>query len=84
THGNGVWVFDHLAPIAQWRPAMAQDKLHVFTPSTGIEWQRWARGEGAEPAFTTPNPPTGVILDYWLPMELKPSAAEKAGKQTPA
>ncbi len=83
THGNGVWIFDHLAPIAQWRPAIAQDKLHVFTPSTGIEWQRWARGEGAEPAFTTPNPPNGVILDYWLPKKLQPSAAEKAGKRTP-
>ncbi|EQD56203.1 hypothetical protein B1A_11655, partial [mine drainage metagenome] len=83
THGNGIWVFDHMAPLAQWRPAMAQDALHVFTPSTGIEWQRWSRGEGAEPAFTTPNPPTGVILDYWLPKALTPSAAEKAGKQTP-
>ncbi len=83
THGRGVWIFDHVAPIAQWQPAIAQDKLHVFTPSTGIEWQRWSRGEGAEPAFTTPNPPTGVILDYWLPKKLEANAAEKASKQTP-
>ncbi len=83
THGRGAWIFDHIAPVAQWQASIASDRLHVFTPSVGVEWQRWSRGEGAEPAFTTPNPPNGVILDYWLPKKLEPSSAEKASKQTP-
>ena len=83
THGRGVLVLDHFAAVADLTPAVEKQPLQVFAPSTGVEWQRWSRGEGAEPSYTAPNAPNGVVLDFWLPKELKASAAEKAAHHGP-
>ncbi len=83
THGRGLWVLDHFAPVAQLDPHALPKQLELFTPSTGIEYQRWSRGEGAEPSFVTPNAPNGVVLDYWLPKTLKASGQQKALHHTP-
>jgi photosystem II stability/assembly factor-like uncharacterized protein len=83
SHGRGLWVLDHFAPVAQLDPHAPPKQLQLFTPSTGVEYQRWSRGEGAEPSFVTPNAPNGVVLDYWLPKTLKASAQQKALHHTP-
>ncbi len=83
THGRGLWVLDHFAPVAQLDPDAVPRQLKLFTPSTGIEYQRWSRGEGAEPSFITPNAPNGVIIDYSLPKRLKATGHEKGLQQTP-
>jgi photosystem II stability/assembly factor-like uncharacterized protein len=83
SHGRGLWVLDHFAPVAELDPHAPPKQLELFTPSTGIEYQRWSRGEGAEPAFVTPNAPNGVVLDYWLPKTLKASGQQKALHHTP-
>ncbi len=58
-------------------------QVKLFTPGTGIEYQRWSRGEGAEPAFVTPNAPDGVVIDYSLPKKLEADKQQKALHQTP-
>lgn len=83
THGRGLWVLDHFATVAELDPASKPDKLRLFTPGKGIEFQRWERGEGAEPAFTAPNAPDGVVVDYSLPKKLEASAEQKKLEQTP-
>ncbi len=83
THGRGVFVFDHFSTIAAYTPKITPSPLHLFSPSIGVEWQRWSRGEGAEPSYTAANAPDGVIVDYWLPKKLKSDTAQKASKQTP-
>ncbi len=50
---------------------------------TGIEFQRWRRGEGAEPSYVAPNAPGGVAVDYSLPKKLEADAAQKKLEQTP-
>ncbi|MFZ0499606.1 MAG: hypothetical protein WAU49_04410 [Steroidobacteraceae bacterium] len=83
THGRGLWVLDHFAAVAQLDPAALPRQVRLFTPGTGIEYQRWSRGEGAEPAFVTPNAPDGVVIDYSLPKKLEASGQQKALDQTP-
>ncbi len=82
SHGRGLWVLDHFAPVAQLDPAAVPAHAHLFTPRAGIEYQRWSRGEGAEPSFVTPNAPDGVIIDYSLPHTLHPDAQQKAQHHT--
>lgn len=83
SHGRGLWVLDHFAPVAQLDPAALPAQLTVFTPRNGIEYQSWSRGEGAEPAFVTPDAPEGVVIDYSLPRRLRASHAERAEHHTP-
>jgi photosystem II stability/assembly factor-like uncharacterized protein len=83
SHGRGLWVLDHFAPVAELDPAAVPPHLAVYTPRAGIEFQRWQRGEGAEPAFVTPNAPDGVMIDYSLPKKLVADAQQKALNQTP-
>ena len=82
SHGRGLWVLDHFAPIAQLDPAAVPAHARLFKPRAGIEYQRWSRGEGAEPSFVTPNAPDGVIIDYSLPHTLHPNAQQKAQQHT--
>jgi photosystem II stability/assembly factor-like uncharacterized protein len=83
SHGRGLWVLDHFTPVAELDPQALPKQLKLFTPSTGIEYQRWNRGEGAEPSFVTPNAPNGVIIDYSLPKKLKRTKQQKAMHQSP-
>ncbi|MGH8295306.1 MAG: WD40/YVTN/BNR-like repeat-containing protein [Steroidobacteraceae bacterium] len=83
THGRGLWVLDHFAPVAQLDPQALPKQVELFAPGTGIEFQRWSRGEGAEPSFVTPNAPNGVVIDYSLPKMLKADKRQKALHQTP-
>jgi photosystem II stability/assembly factor-like uncharacterized protein len=83
THGRGLWVLDHFAPVAQLDPQALPKQVDLFTPGTGVEYQRWSRGEGAEPSFVAPNAPSGVVIDYSLPKKLQPDSQQKALHQTP-
>jgi len=83
THGRGLWLLDHFAAVAQLDPGAVPKQVKLFTPGTGVEFQRWSRGEGAEPSFVTPNAPDGVIIDYSLAKKLTASKQQKALEQTP-
>ncbi|MGH8414068.1 MAG: VPS10 domain-containing protein [Gammaproteobacteria bacterium] len=83
THGRGLFVLDNLRPIEEMNDEVAKQAFHLFTPSAGIQFVRWSRGEGAEPSFTTPNAHDGPILDYYLKTELKATPAEKAQHHSP-
>ncbi|MDE2149640.1 MAG: glycosyl hydrolase [Gammaproteobacteria bacterium] len=83
THGRGLWVADHFAAMAELDPEALPKQLTLFTPGSGIEFQRWRRGQGAEPAYAADNAPGGVILDYYLPKKLEASAQQKKLEQTP-
>lgn len=83
THGRGLWVLDHFAAVAQLDPDAVPKQVALFTPSTGVEYQRWNRGEGAEPAFVTPNAPDGVVIDYSLSKKLEADKRQKDQHQTP-
>ncbi len=83
SHGRGLWVMDQFASIGELDPGALPGEVKLFTPGRGIQWQRWRRGEGAEPSFVAPNAPGGVTLDYSLPKKLKADAEQKKLKQTP-
>ena len=83
THGLGLWVLDHAAAVAELDPHALPQQVKLFTPGTGVEYQRWSRGEGAEPAFVTANAPDGIVIDYSLPKKLEADKQQKALHQSP-
>jgi len=82
THGRGIFVFDHFAPLAEYGDSVAKQPLHLFTPRAGTEFMRWSRGEGAEPLYTVPNAPDGVVIDYSVPKAVKAAKGAKHGAVT--
>ena len=68
THGRGLWVLDNLEALEQWQPRIADDALHLFPASQGIEWQTFdGRHIGPAPGdYSVPNPPSGPVIAYSL------------------
>ena len=65
THGRAFWILDDISPLRQMNATTMNEDAHLYQPATAI------RHRG--PGFTIPsnvpvgaNPPTGVIVDYFL------------------
>jgi hypothetical protein len=62
THGRSFWSLDDITPLRQIADSVRKANLFVFAPAPA---QRFAGGRGRG-ENVAPNPPTGLILDYWL------------------
>lgn len=82
THGRGFFVLDDIRPLEELASAKNGD-FHLFAPSEGIMYHHWRTDEGQQAGYTAPNAPEGVIVDYYLKSEIKPSPAEKKEHQSP-
>jgi photosystem II stability/assembly factor-like uncharacterized protein len=77
THGRDVWVYDNLTAIQALPEAKHSDAM-LFKPRTAFEYHQHSDlNFGAYTAFAAPNPPSGVIIDYYLgAAQKKPPAIE--------
>jgi len=68
THGRSFYIIDDLSVLRQLTPAALAKRAHLFTPRTTYR-VTWAGGFGEGGAGNAPigeNPPTGVIVNFWL------------------
>lgn len=71
THGRDAWVFDDLTAIQALPQAQHTDAM-LFKPRTAYEYHLHSNLDfGTYTGFSAENPPSGVIVDYYL------SAAQK-------
>ena len=68
THGRGFWVIDDFSPLRQLTADVAGSNAFLFKPSDAIVWSQG--GDNGTPTQkdepTTPNPPNGAAIDYYL------------------
>ena len=68
THGRGIWVLDDISPLRQLTDAVAASDAYLFRPADAVDWVEGTDNgtplQKDEPQ--APNPPAGVVLDYWL------------------
>jgi photosystem II stability/assembly factor-like uncharacterized protein len=65
THGRSFWILDGISALRQMNAATASEEVHLYEPSVTIRY----RGAGFSLPPTVPvgaNPPTGVVIDYFL------------------
>lgn len=62
TQGRGFWVLDDLSIIRQVSDDLARKAIHLFTPDP-TEMIRGGRSAGANEGK---NPPSGVVLSYYI------------------
>jgi photosystem II stability/assembly factor-like uncharacterized protein len=66
THGRDAWVFDDLTPIQALPQAEHSDAM-LFKPRTSYEYHTHSNLDfGSYTNFSAKNPPSGVIVDYYL------------------
>ncbi len=82
THGRGFFILDDIRPLEELASAQNSD-FHLFSPSEGIMYHHWESDEGQQNGYSAPNAPEGVIVDYYLKSEIKPSPAQKRDHQSP-
>jgi hypothetical protein len=68
TYGRGFFVLDDISMLRQMTAATLSESAHLFKPGDAV---RMRRNVGADTPFPpevphAPNPPEGVIIDYWL------------------
>jgi hypothetical protein len=87
THGRSVWILDDIAPLAELTDAVLASDVHLFTIRPAIQWRaRPAGGSTGHKMFFGENPPTGVIVNYYLKAKpaqgqaVKVTIADPAGK----
>ncbi len=83
THGRGIFVLDDLRPLEEWSASIETEPLHLFTPRAGTLFHHWESDEGQGYAYSAPNAPEGVVVDYYLASELKASKEQKKKHETP-
>ena len=75
THGRGIWILDHTAPLLALGAASAADAAHLFAipaahRTTIYRPQAWF-GWGE---YFAANPPQGAVISYYLPAAAKGGA----------
>jgi photosystem II stability/assembly factor-like uncharacterized protein len=86
THGRSLMIMDDITPLEEMSDNVLAADLHLFDMRSGITWHL-ANNKGNVGArdFIAPNPPYGVIVDYFLKAKLegrnpvKITVADKAG-----
>ncbi|MEM1127812.1 MAG: glycosyl hydrolase [Bacteroidota bacterium] len=63
TQGRSFWVIDDLTPLHQLDETVASAGMHVFEPRPTVRWSGMGRGL---PGPAGENPPSGVVLRYYL------------------
>ena len=67
THGRGIWILDNAAPIAEWTPAIAVKRSHLFEVPRATLMLYWEDVSNMDHyLFTAENPAEGAVFTYHL------------------
>ena len=83
THGRGIFVLDDIRPIEELTSDIQSGAFHLFNPAPGMLLHHWETDEGQGEGYTAPNAPQGVVVDYFLKSEIKPTDQQKQQHESP-
>jgi len=67
THGRSVWVLDNITALEKMSDAVMSSDLAVFDAPAAVAFRISNRkGNTGHKWFSTPNPPYGAMIDYYL------------------
>jgi photosystem II stability/assembly factor-like uncharacterized protein len=67
THGRGVWILDDASPVAEWTPAIAAGRAHLFNVPRATLMLYWEDiSNMGHYFFTAENPTEGAAFTYYL------------------
>ena len=72
THGRGLFILDDITPLEEFTPEVQKKDFHVFSMLPPVKWHMWNKRGGSLGDFTTPNPPSGAVITYYLAKDMEP------------
>ena len=67
THGRSIWVLDDASPFAEWSPAVAAKKSHLFSVHRATLTMYWEDySSQAHGTYAAENPAEGAVFTYHL------------------
>ena len=88
THGRSLWVMDDITPLEEMSDNVLSADLHIFDSRAGTSWHlNNNKGFTGAQEFIAPNPPYGVMIDYFLKSKpegrnpVKITISDKAGNK---
>ncbi|MEZ5317938.1 MAG: hypothetical protein R2752_11105 [Vicinamibacterales bacterium] len=67
THGRGIWILDDATPVAQWSPAVAAERAHLFDVPGAMLINYWEDVSNmGQDFYTSENPAEGATFTYAL------------------
>lgn len=83
THGRGLFILDDITPVEDFTPEVAKSDFHVFPALDPVKWHMWNKRGGDLGDFTTPNPPSGATITYYLAKDMEPEGGQRPGAVGP-
>jgi photosystem II stability/assembly factor-like uncharacterized protein len=83
THGRGLFILDDITPLEESGAELARSDFHLFTPLPAVNWHNWNKHGFTSGGFVTPNPPSGAVITYTLPSEIKVTPEQRKKSLTP-
>jgi hypothetical protein len=73
TQGRAIWVLDDVTPLRQAGALANAESVHLFKPAPAMRLRKNQNNDTPLPADEPVgrNPPTGAIIDYWLPTQAR-------------
>jgi photosystem II stability/assembly factor-like uncharacterized protein len=62
THGRSFWTLDDITPLRQLTDSVRKANVFMFAPAPAQQF----RGGRFRAQNAAPNPPAGLLLDYWI------------------
>lgn len=83
SHGRGLFVLDNITPLEETGGDFAKSNFHLFPILPATNWHMWNKHGFASGGYVAPNPPTGAVISYYLPAELKVTPEMRKKHETP-
>lgn len=67
THGRGIWIFDDITPIQEWKEEVLKEPLHIFPIRPAFHFaSKGTRIFSGDKRFSGPNPPYGALVTFYV------------------
>jgi photosystem II stability/assembly factor-like uncharacterized protein len=86
THGRGLYVFDDLTAIENWKAEFEGAGLNVFPIQSANFWNgfnKYGRANSNGSAWSAANRSKAAFVHYWLPRSIESTAAQRKLGQSP-
>lgn len=83
THGRGLFVLDDITPLEEGGVEAAKNEFHLYGGLSAVNWHNWNKHGFSSGGFVAPNPPSGAVITYFLPAEIKATPEQRKKGQSP-
>ncbi len=84
THGRGIFILDNITPLEEMNKKVEDSNFYLFNLLPVYNFNIWYKeGISESDWYSAPNPPGGVVIDYYLKEKIKKPKQKKGEDKVP-